>query len=111
MIDFSHANSRKEYLRQKEVAADVSRQIADGDDRIVGVMIESHLIEGRQDLFPGRKPTYGQSITDACIGWGRHDRTCLVSWPMPFDCADNPRQCRCRSVRYPRLCVLKLLLT
>ncbi len=69
MIDFSHANSRKDYSRQKQVCTDVAQQIASGDDRIVGVMVESHLIEGRQDLFPGREPTYGQSITDACIGW------------------------------------------
>ncbi len=69
MIDFSHANSSKDYRRQKVVAEDVSKQIASGDHRIIGVMIESHLIEGRQDIFPGRPATYGQSITDACIGW------------------------------------------
>ena len=69
MIDFSHANSSKKFSRQRIVATDVSQQIAGGDRRIIGVMIESHLFEGRQDLFPGREPTYGQSITDACIGW------------------------------------------
>ena len=69
MIDFSHANSRKQYGLQVEVAADVGGQIAQGDDRIVGVMVESHLIEGRQDLTPGCTLQYGQSITDACIGW------------------------------------------
>lgn len=65
MIDFSHANSRKDYTRQMEVAQDVARQLRDGENNIMGVMVESHLFEGRQD-----KPVnYGQSITDACIGW------------------------------------------
>ncbi|KAA3630845.1 MAG: 3-deoxy-7-phosphoheptulonate synthase [Proteobacteria bacterium] len=69
MIDFSHANSRKIASRQSEVCADVSHQIADGDNRIFGVMIESHLVAGRQDNKPGSELAYGQSITDACIGW------------------------------------------
>lgn len=69
MIDFSHANSSKQYLRQLEVAKDVSTQIANGEESIFGVMIESHLVEGRQDLEVGKALTYGQSITDACIGW------------------------------------------
>lgn len=69
MIDFSHANSRKQHRLQIEVAADVGGQIAAGDDRIFGVMIESHLKEGRQDLVPGKALEYGKSITDACIGW------------------------------------------
>ncbi len=69
MIDFSHANSRKQYQLQVEVAQDVGGQIAAGDDRIVGVMVESHLKPGRQDLKPGCPLEYGQSITDACIGW------------------------------------------
>jgi 3-deoxy-7-phosphoheptulonate synthase len=69
MIDFSHANSRKDYKRQLEVAADVASQMANGEDRIFGVMIESHLKEGRQDLKPGVRPDHGVSITDACIGW------------------------------------------
>ncbi len=51
------------------VADDVSEQLASGEDAIFGVMIESHLVEGRQDLVDGKAPTYGQSITDACIGW------------------------------------------
>ncbi|MGF1756042.1 3-deoxy-7-phosphoheptulonate synthase AroG [Vibrio makurazakiensis] len=70
MIDFSHANSSKQYQRQINVSDDVSSQIAGGDSAIFGVMIESHLIEGRQDLVDGKAVTYGQSITDACIGWG-----------------------------------------
>lgn len=66
MIDFSHANSRKDYKRQMEVAQDVARQLRDGESNIMGVMVESHLMEGRQD----KPENYGQSITDACIGWG-----------------------------------------
>jgi 3-deoxy-7-phosphoheptulonate synthase len=69
MVDFSHANSSKQYQRQMEVGADVARQVAGGDDRIIGVMIESHLNPGRQDLSPGKPLAYGVSITDACIGW------------------------------------------
>ena len=69
MIDVSHANSSKQFKKQVEVAADVAHQIAGGDGRIVGVMVESHLIEGRQDLSPGKPLVYGQSITDACLGW------------------------------------------
>lgn len=69
MIDFSHANSSKQYKRQLVVGEDVANQIAGGNDAIFGVMIESHLVEGRQDLVDGKAATYGQSITDACIGW------------------------------------------
>ena len=69
MIDFSHANSRKQYRLQLEVAADVAGQLSAGDARIIGVMVESHLHEGRQDLVPGKTLEYGKSITDACIGW------------------------------------------
>ncbi|WP_153163210.1 3-deoxy-7-phosphoheptulonate synthase AroG [Zoogloea sp. 1C4] len=69
MIDFSHANSRKQHKLQVEVARDVAGQMAAGNDRIMGVMVESHLKEGRQDLKPGVELEYGKSITDACIGW------------------------------------------
>ncbi|GEA60089.1 3-deoxy-7-phosphoheptulonate synthase AroG [Vibrio comitans] len=69
MIDFSHANSSKQYQRQINVSEDVSAQLASGEQAIFGVMIESHLVEGRQDLVDGKAATYGQSITDACIGW------------------------------------------
>ena len=69
MIDFSHANSSKQFKRQLEVARDVAAQLAAGDDRIFGVMIESHLKEGRQDLTPGKPLEYGVSVTDACLGW------------------------------------------
>ncbi|RRN03757.1 3-deoxy-7-phosphoheptulonate synthase [Bibersteinia trehalosi] len=69
MIDFSHANSQKQYKRQLDVCHDVAAQIANGSHLISGVMIESHLVEGRQDLEEGKTLTYGQSITDSCIGW------------------------------------------
>src|SRR6185503_14480975 len=69
MIDFSHANSSKKYERQLDVARDVASQLAAGDERIVGVMVESHLQPGRQDLVPGQALAYGVSITDVCIGW------------------------------------------
>ena len=69
MVDFSHANSSKKFERQVEVAKDVASQLAAGDERIIGVMIESHLVEGRQDLSPGTPLEYGKSVTDACIGW------------------------------------------
>jgi 3-deoxy-7-phosphoheptulonate synthase len=69
MIDFSHANSSKQFQRQIEVGHDVAGQIAGGDYRIIGVMIESHINPGRQDLCPDQAPAYGQSITDACLGW------------------------------------------
>jgi 3-deoxy-7-phosphoheptulonate synthase len=69
MIDFSHANSQKQHKRQLAVAQDVGQQIAGGDSRIIGVMVESHLVEGRQDIGPRDKMVYGQSITDACIHW------------------------------------------
>ena len=65
MVDFSHANSRKDYTRQMEVARDVAAQLQTGEQNIMGIMVESHLVEGRQD----KPETYGQSITDACIGW------------------------------------------
>ena len=69
MIDFSHANSSKDYKKQMMVAEDVAGQISQGNYAIFGVMVESHLVEGRQDLIEGSALCYGQSITDACIGW------------------------------------------
>lgn len=69
MVDFSHANSCKQFKKQLDVSREVARQIAAGSDKIFGVMIESHLVEGRQDLVEGKPLTYGQSITDSCIGW------------------------------------------
>ena len=76
MIDCSHANSSKQFARQIEVGADVAAQLANGERRVVGVMIESHLHEGRQDLVPGQALHYGVSITDACIGF-EHTETLL----------------------------------
>jgi len=69
MIDASHANSRKNHENQSAVCADVASQIAGGERRIAGVMIESHLVAGRQDVVAGKPLTYGQSVTDACLGW------------------------------------------
>ena len=69
MVDASHANSSKKPENQPLVVADVARQISDGEQRIVGVMIESNLVAGRQDVVPGVALTYGQSITDGCIDW------------------------------------------
>ena len=69
MIDTSHANSSKKPENQIPVCADIAAQVAGGDTRIVGVMIESHLVAGRQDLIPGKDLVYGQSVTDGCISW------------------------------------------
>ncbi len=69
MIDFSHGNSSKKPEKQVDVAQDVAGQIAGGEARIFGVMCESHLKPGRQDLLPGKELAYGVSITDGCIGW------------------------------------------
>ena len=69
MIDASHANSSKKPENQPLVVADIARQISDGEQRIMGVMIESNLVAGRQDVLPGAALTYGQSITDGCIDW------------------------------------------
>jgi 3-deoxy-7-phosphoheptulonate synthase len=69
MIDCSHANAAKDYRRQAAVAADIGRQVAGGERRIIGAMVESHLVEGRQDLAPGKPLVFGQSITDSCLGW------------------------------------------
>ncbi|RKZ48203.1 MAG: 3-deoxy-7-phosphoheptulonate synthase [Gammaproteobacteria bacterium] len=69
MIDFSHANSNKKHELQMNVGSDVANQIAAGDKRIFGIMIESHLVAGRQDIVEGQELIYGQSVTDACLGW------------------------------------------
>jgi 3-deoxy-7-phosphoheptulonate synthase len=69
MIDVSHDNSGKDAARQPHVAAEVARDVAQGEHAIVGVMVESFLVAGRQDLVPGAELRYGQSITDACIDW------------------------------------------
>ena len=73
MVDFSHANSSKQHERQVVVAKDIAGQVAGGSKKVFGVMVESHLCAGAQKFTPGKddasKLTYGQSITDACIGW------------------------------------------
>ena len=69
MIDASHANSRKNHENQPGVLAEIGAQIAQGDTRIIGVMAESHLVEGKQSQTPGQPLVYGQSITDACMNW------------------------------------------
>jgi len=71
MIDLSHANSSKQHARQLVVGHDVAEQIAGGDQRITGVMIESHLQEGRQDITPGQPLAHGVSVTDACISFAQ----------------------------------------
>jgi len=76
MIDASHANSRKEPKRQLDVCADIVQQLSRGEARIIGVMVESHLVGGRQDLVPGQPLVYGQSITDGCLGW-EESQECL----------------------------------
>jgi 3-deoxy-7-phosphoheptulonate synthase len=67
MIDCSHGNSLKDHEKQKDVAASICEQVASGSHQVMGAMIESHLVAGRQDYVPGRPAVYGQSITDACI--------------------------------------------
>ncbi len=76
MIDLSHANSRKQYAAQLAVATEVADQLAAGEERIFGVMVESHLKPGRQDIVPGKTLEYGVSVTDACLGW--EDSLCLL---------------------------------
>lgn len=87
MIDCSHSNSQKMFQRQIDVAREIGRQVAGGEDRVIGLMIESHLKAGRQDLVPGKALVYGQSITDACIGWEE-------SVPVLQNLADSVRKRR-----------------
>ena len=73
MVDCSHANSQKKYEKQVDVCRDIAHQLRTGQNNIFGVMVESHLVEGRQNYVEGGELTYGQSITDACIGWDASD--------------------------------------
>lgn len=87
MIDASHANSRKIPARQVDVTRDIANQVAKGSRSIFGLMIESNLVEGRQDVIDGQSLTYGQSITDACMSWD-HTETLM------HELADAVRQRR-----------------
>jgi 3-deoxy-7-phosphoheptulonate synthase len=69
MIDCSHANSNKDHTRQAGVCRSVASQVAGGDRRIIGLMLESNLVAGSQKLVQGKLLTHGQSITDGCMGW------------------------------------------
>ena len=69
MVDCSHGNSNKDHTRQPQVANELAAIIAAGNPRICGVMLESHLVAGRQEVKPEGELVYGQSTTDACIGW------------------------------------------
>jgi 3-deoxy-7-phosphoheptulonate synthase len=91
MIDCSHDNSGKEPAKQISVGHAVAGQIAGGDARIFGMMVESHLKSGRQDLVPGKPLVYGQSITDACVGW--EDSRALIDF-----LAEAVRQRRLKAV-------------
>jgi 3-deoxy-7-phosphoheptulonate synthase len=71
MVDCSHANSSKDHERQPEVVASVAEQVAGGSRAIFGLMLESFLVDGRQDHAKGKPLTYGQSITDKCMSWAR----------------------------------------
>lgn len=86
MVDFSHANSSKKFHKQLEVGEDIAHQLRTGQKAIFGVMIESHLVEGRQDT-DGRELTYGQSITDACLGWDDSEK-------LLYTLADAVKQAR-----------------
>jgi 3-deoxy-7-phosphoheptulonate synthase len=89
MIDTSHGNSSKDYRRQPVVARAIAEQVTAGEAAIVGVMMESFLEEGRQELRPGVPPRYGQSITDACLGWD-------MTVPVLRELADAVRARRAR---------------
>ncbi|MGH8739837.1 MAG: 3-deoxy-7-phosphoheptulonate synthase [Burkholderiales bacterium] len=78
MIDCSHANAAKQYKRQLDVAEDLAGQIAGGERRITGAMVESHLVEGRQEPVAGQPLRFGQSITDACLGWEDSERALQI---------------------------------
>jgi 3-deoxy-7-phosphoheptulonate synthase len=77
MIDASHANSKKDYKKQSIVVDDVKDQISSGEKNIIGIMLESNLIEGNQKIDSRDKLKYGQSITDSCIGWNETEEIIL----------------------------------
>lgn len=100
-IDCSHGNSGKDPGRQSVVAADVAAQLRSGSRHILGVMMESHLTGGRQDLVPGRPLTYGQSITDACLAWKDTvpalEPLAVASAVGPSDASSKPRSAQRRA--------------
>ena len=77
MIDASHANSNKDYKNQSIVVNDVKQQISNGEKNIIGIMLESNLVEGNQKINGREKLKYGQSITDSCIGWNETEEIIL----------------------------------
>ena len=77
IVDCSHANSYKDHDRQVDVAKEVANQIANGEERIFGIMLESNLVAGKQKLIDGKAETYGQSVTDACMGWDATEEVIL----------------------------------
>jgi 3-deoxy-7-phosphoheptulonate synthase len=95
MVDASHANSGKRPENQPRVVTDVARQISEGQTCIMGVMIESNLVEGRQDVLPGVSLTYGQSITDGCIDWN----TTVQTLEILADAVATRRKMRCQELR------------
>ena len=78
MIDASHANSKKDYKKQSIVVDDVKQQISSGEKNIIGIMLESNLVEGNQKINSRDKLKYGQSITDSCIGWNETEEIILA---------------------------------
>src|SRR5206468_2106449 len=86
MIDTSHGNSEKDYRRQPIVARDIGKQVAQGETGIVGLMMESFLVDGRQDLRDPARLVYGQSVTDACMGW----ETTVPEAGVGFVLGDDP---------------------
>ena len=77
MIDASHANSKKDYKKQSTVVEDVKQQICNDEKNIIGIMLESNLVEGNQKINSREKLKYGQSITDSCIGWNETEEIIL----------------------------------
>jgi 3-deoxy-7-phosphoheptulonate synthase len=92
MVDCSHANAEKKHEKQRDVSAEIARRVSAGDRNLVGLMVESHLKGGRQDLKPGRELAYGQSITDPCLSWED-------SVPLLDELAGAVRQRRRRKAR------------
>ena len=84
MIDMSHANSQKQHEQQIDVCTSICEQLRNDESRIMGVMIESHLVAGSQKIGNGNDLTYGKSITDACIGW-EDTESCLRSLAEAVD--------------------------